>query len=350
MRLNVRKKYIVLTTIGLALMVLTFWPYTDEKCRNNVLLAKSFKWYELQIPQHDTLYFYAQWPSPVLRHLSVDSVEALNEFVSNAFFSSFSGCVVTASDTVCLPLEWSYGQIRDAASATVERLNRRMTYYEGLRHEMDYYDKTHTVVDNGYHLVMSYNETIKEKQKETEHIRECMLHIVNGDSARAILRQQCLVYWQNAEGKIDSSWCENAGSSDYGIALWQCRNRELPEDLSRLGINLWSGLISLSFPAKVRIWANWGYSHWLGERDLEVKPAVLKAEGPTYSLPLTDGGNGAPVFNSMGQLVGVNVNGQLVPSWRIYLMQNEVFGWGNSLVEDFSSWIAWMWNKTRRVI
>ena len=81
-----------------------------------------------------------------------------------------------------------------------------------------------------------------------------------------------------------------------------------------------------------------------------MKPAVLKAEGPTYSLPLTDGGNGAPVFNSMGQLVGVNVNGQLVPSWRIYLMQNEVFGWGNSLVEDFSSWIAWMWNKTRRVI
>lgn len=348
MRLNVRKIFIVLTVIVLIVSAGMFWPNTAEKCRRNVLLAKSFKWYELQIPQYDTLYFYAKWPSSDLQCLSADSVAALREYSANAFFSSFSGQIVTVEDLDSLPPEWSGKQIHDAVLATVKDLDRSLAYYEGLRREMDYYDRTHTIVDDGYHMVMAYNEDIKTKQQETSHLRDCLQRILDGVYVKVVLKQKNLVYYQHASGKMDSLFCENKLRDESGISLWQSEKGTMPYELSRFRMNWWPHF-TLFFPTSpVRIWANWGYHHyWLNEDSLATSPAVVKWMDDRFSLPLTNGGDGAPVINSLGQLVGVNVRGQLIPSWKIYGMQNKTFGWWKSSVENVMAWIDWTWGKIK---
>lgn len=347
MKLDVRKIYVVLAVVVLVVAVVVFWPNSAEKCRRNVLLAKSFKWYELQMPQYDTLYFCAK-PGTDLQNLSTDSVKAVREYSANAFFSSYSGLVVTVEDADTLPSEWSGKQIHDAVKASVEKLDHSLSYYEGLRREMDYYDKTHTIVDDGYHVVMAYNEDIKAKQQEAIHLRDCLQRILDGVYVKVVFKQKNIVYYQHKSGKIDSLRCENKMSDESGISLWQCEERRIPCDLSRFRVNWWPHFTLLFPTSSVRLWANWGHHHyWLNEDSLVTSPAVVKLMDNRSSLPLTEGGDGAPVINALGQLVGVNVRGQLIPSWKIYGMQNKTFGWWRSSMENAIAWMDWTWNKIK---
>ena len=66
---------------------LLFWPVSERACREGVAEAVTVSWYELEVPEGDTLYFNVLRADSTLGGLSTERETAQREFRGQCLFS-----------------------------------------------------------------------------------------------------------------------------------------------------------------------------------------------------------------------------------------------------------------------
>lgn len=351
-KISVKKRHVVVFAIVVLGLVLLFFPNTTDKCARQILMARATSWYELQVPGIDTLYFRGMTSGRPLQGLTTNREKACEEQWSNAFFISCSGRILAASDTFYLTKEWTADSLSDIMQQTAASVETRLSYYEGLRNEMAYYDRTHTVVDDGYHIVMDYNEKVRLRQTEWLRKAECLKAVTNGRPYRIVRKRIHDVFgrpYADNDSLVRFS-CRLLSEGSSGQSVWQIRSAVLPLWASRFRVNAFP-YTWLHFKTQLySVWGYWGHQEQICPTGVAATGyMMMPLSGDRFALPLVAGGENAPVFDWAGQLVGVHHDGILVPSYKLWwqVRKNGVFGlyaW-----ENVKAWFIRTWLMVKEV-
>ena len=149
-------KTVWVATVGIILCgCLLFWPTSERACREGVAEAVTVSWYELGVPGGDTLYFNVLRTDSTLGGLSAERETAQREFRANAFFISYSGRLLTAADSVTRPERLNREGLLPALQKESRLVSVRLAGFRRMLEEMEYYGRTHSVVDEGFHEVIT---------------------------------------------------------------------------------------------------------------------------------------------------------------------------------------------------
>lgn len=351
-KISVKKRHVAFLTLFVLGLLLLFFPNTSDKCARQILMARAVSWYELQVPGVDTLYFRGMTSGQPLRGLTTVREKACQEQWSNAFFISCSGRIFAASDTFCITKEWTSAGFADVMRQTEDLVKTRLSYYEGLRHEMDYYDRTHTVVDDGYHIVMDYNERIRRRQAEWLSKAECLKAVANGRSYRLVRKRTHDVFGRpNAENdSLVRFSCRLLSENTAGPAVWQIRSSVLPLWASRFRVNAFSYTWFHLKGQLYKVWGCWGHQEQIWQSGVANAECIkIPLSAGRFALPLVEGSENAPVFDWAGQFVGVHHNGMLVPSYKLWWQARKNGPFGFYTWENIKAWFIRTWQMVGEV-
>lgn len=345
-RISVKKYHWAILAIFIVGLVILLFPNTDDKCSHQILMARTLSWYELQVPQVDTLYFREMSPEQPLEGLTSRREEACDEQWSNAFFISFSGRILAAADTTAITRKWTLSRFRSVMEYTARSADTRLAYYEGLRKEMAYYNRTHTVVDDGYHIVMDYNEQIRGRLSEWLRMAACIDSVIAGKPYKIVRKRTHDVFAriQSDNDSLTRLSCRLLSEKSSGLAVWQVRNDMLPLGASRFRVNAIPYTWFHPSSHLYRIWGYWGHHDQMSlTGDVEAGQVMMPLSDGRFALPLVEGSENAPVFDWAGQLVGVNHKGMLVPSYKLWWQIRNGETFGSCFFENVKAWFVRAW-------
>ena len=338
-----RKTKIWMGAVSLMLVavmaVLAFWPATDGRCRRGVGEAVAFSCYAVPVPGGDTLYFTGL-RGDSLEGLASSPGAARRDFRSNAFFISFSGRLLTAADTLPCPSRLPGGDWLPALRREAGRLDRRLADCRHMLGEMDYYGRTHSVADEGFHEVMAHREWMKARCGELERCRRMVDALCATGGADAVLLRRLAV--RLPADTAGREWGEvpcRMLSQGGGVAVWQAEGGCLPEGVRRFRLN--------PFPYTWFHWLRPAYTWWghWGRHGRELRPAEdrvsavrVRMAGGRPEVPLVDGAEGAPVTGPWGCLNGMWAGGRFHSAPSLYVRSLAHSSWPVCFWEDLREW------------
>ena len=324
---------------------LIFWPVTDRQCREGVAEAYTSSWYVLQVPGGDTLYFNFLRSDTVLANLSVNREAACSRVRSNAFFISFSGRVLTASDTVSRPDSLGGDTLLSALRHEWRQLGECLAGYRKMWHETEYYRRTHTVADEGFHEVMARHEQIVLRCAELERCRRAVDLVLARGDAVAHLREErtiCCRTSNAADGRRHVA-CRLLKQNRCGPALWQVADSLLPVGCHRFRLipfpYTWFHLPSSYY----KWWGRWGYrdTDGCGERP-DISSLSLRMRHGRTDIPMIAGADGSPVLGPFHNLNGMWAGGRFHSALSLFRLSVPYIFRPQCMWQDLKASLLWV--------
>ena len=334
--------------------VLLFAPASDERCRKGVGEACTVSWYELEVKGVDTLYFTSFGRDGLPTGLSSRQEEVSRTFRSNAFFVAWSGRLLTAADSLTRPGQ-KPEDLHKMLRGALAQLTKKQKTCTVLLDEMDYYRRTHSVVDDGFHQVMAHDEEIRAQAEDISRCRQVVEAALKGATARVRFRAERTVCF-HATGdtaRMHRLACRLLSGQPQGMEVWQTINGKVPYGIPRFRLVPFP-YFTLRLPGSLfSVCAHWG-SHGREAAAHGVRPSLVRTAMPKAmaAVPLVDGGNGAPVFGTAGCLAGMYAHGRIWDSWELYRQSMAHASWAWCVWEDAKAWglhlrDAWLhWKET----
>lgn len=322
--------------------LLFFIPSSDGCRRGNVMMARTVSWYELPVPDADTLYFTGLASDSSLAGLSTSSGKARSEYLSNAFFISYSGRVATAADTVYHPDSVVWDALLPALQKEAGRLEVKSRYYREMLDEMAYYKRTHSVADEGFHRVMDYRERLTAELAEAERLSAGIGKVLAGAEGVARLHREHEVYCvqhEDSVARVVAYPCRWLAENENGAAVWQTRCGMLPPSAARFRLNPFPYTCFHTRNHQYAVWGRFGKP----QQDMLADTAQadmfkVRMAGGQPEIPLVEGADGALVSGGWGCLNGMTVRGRLVSACELYALQWKRTSWHAAFWEDLKAW------------
>lgn len=332
-----------LVAVSVAVFIsLFFLPMPEDGYRGGVSVARTVSWYELSVPGVDTLYFMNPTPDSLLLGLSSKENKAHREFLANAFFISFSGRLATVADTLEMPDSLLRPDLLPFLRKEAERIRTGIREHHGMLGEMAYYERTHSVVDEGFHQVMAYGDTLQGKCAELERLLACVDSVLAGAGAVALLHRVHGIYVLQRADSVScrvSLPCSLQSENEGGASVWQVEGGVLPPYAVCFRLN--------PFPYSVfhscrHLYAVWGYlgkhRHALLSDTAVAEKLEIRMNRNHPCIPLVGGVEGSPVSGTYGCLNGMMVRGRCATAWELYALQLENSSWWVCFWEDLRAW------------
>ena len=244
--------------------VLLFAPASDERCRKGVGEACTVSWYELEVKGVDTLYFTSFGRDGLPTGLSSRQEEVSRTFRSNAFFVAWSGRLLTAADSLTRPGQ-KPEDLHKMLRGALAQLTKKQKTCTVLLDEMDYYRRTHSVVDDGFHQVMAHDEEIRAQAEDISRCRQVVEAALKGATARVRFRAERTVCF-HATGdtaRMHRLACRLLSGQPQGMEVWQTINGKVPYGIPRFRLVPFT-YFTLRLPGSLfSVCAHWG-SHGRG--------------------------------------------------------------------------------------
>lgn len=228
-------------TVGIILCgCLLFWPTSERACREGVAETVTVSWYELGVPGGDTLYFNVLRTDSTLGGLSTERETAQREFRANAFFISYSGRLLTAADSVTRPERLNRETLLPALQKESRLVSVRLAGFRRMLEEMEYYGRTHSVVDEGFHEVMAHNEWVKAQCGELARCKQALDRLLAAGGEDAYLREErtLRIHARAGRGADEVSVaCRRLSQRSGGPSVWQAAGGKLPDGCRRFRLN-----------------------------------------------------------------------------------------------------------------
>lgn len=333
-----------MAAIALLWGALLFWPHPESRCARGVVDACTTSWYALKAPGGDTLFFTSLQGDSLLAGVASAPEKARREFRSTAFFVSFSGRLLTAADTAGRPARLSPRQLRPALEKTAALTAARAETYRKMLDEMDYYARTHTVVDEGFHEVMAHYEWVKMQFGELTKCRQLLDTLLTAEGTEAVLYEKHdirLTLNGGQEKDAETLPCRRLSRETDGTAVWQTLSATLPDGYRRFRLNFFPYEWFHGSHARYTLWARWG-RHGRQFRPEAASPSPVRV-GMTDGIPripLIDGAEGAPVLGRGGNLNGMWAGGRFHPATELYALTLSHSSWAECLWEDLKAWFT----------
>lgn len=332
-------------TVGIILCgCLLFWPTSERACREGVAEAVTVSWYELGVPGGDTLYFNVLRTDSTLRGLSTECETAQREFRANAFFISYSGRLLTAADSVTRPKRLNRETLLPALQKESRLVSVRLAGFRRMLEEMEYYGRTHSVVDEGFHEVMAHNEWVKAQCGELARCKQALDRLLAVGGEDAYLREERMLRIHAGAGRgADevSVACRRLAQRPGGPSVWQVAGGKLPDGCRRFRLNPfpygWFHILSPYYTW----WGHWGWPGAASRRqEAEASPVSIRMKDGCPEIPLIQGAEGAPVFGPWRNLNGMWVGDRFYPSAGLYALSLSHASWPECVWEDLKAWVS----------
>ena len=158
---------VVLVVVLTALILYIFIPQARKKQMDALCRVRARSCYALVLAPKDTLFLSLRDDS--LRNAAIHADSLHDEQDQTGVFVSNTGCVVTSDALVDgAPLEVTgrvlQGRLERLDTILSERLEKETSEVD----ELNYYARTHTVVDDGYNEVMAYRALATMYKEQTD--------------------------------------------------------------------------------------------------------------------------------------------------------------------------------------
>lgn len=277
-----------------------------------VVLVEMQSRYALPLEDGDTLYFTVDSDYGGISGLGSWDVPVNNTRFFSGFYVSEEGHVVSVlPDSVEMPGQISGKALRDLLSEEQARLADFDKVYFGQKKELDYYARTHSVVDDGYHQVMFFRKIIDKRSLELDSIRFLFrTALENSNLADAVLqcRYRVLDHWG------DSVWMEAetcCTDPTHSLVLLQRSDRQTPVPFASWRIPLFCSKIQTQFGLPL---FQFGIPSFVSGTSVDEQLFFTTDTFP--ELPVPDVQilgktpfpvmSGGPVLNAFGGLVGIS--------------------------------------------
>ena len=348
-----RFKLLVGVVGGIVLLSIVYYFYPVSLCSQlrGVGLMEARSLYVLPIANGDTLFFSWQASDSLPKHLNTNPDSARSYSFSSAFFIAPSGRLFTA-----LPSEAQKPEVL-TESVLLPALHKEHRRIKTLRlvvqdqlKELDYYRKTHSVVDEGYDRVMTYSETLKQKMAQQDSLL-FTVELLLKSKPTALLKTEYLLHWgitsESGVWHTEIIPCRLLNKEARGAMLMQTADSLLP---------LRAYCFTLPDMASCR-WGVTGADYFLlgyhryfqhVEQADVVHPYAsgVRLQDSVFTVPTMPLAEGSPVVNALGHLVGMNLNGTLYPISDLHNLQQET----STFLSRFTADTKARWIQLKRKI
>lgn len=310
-------------TLLLGALLWIYVPSTQRRQRSSICRIEAATCYALPLGKADTLFLSLRGDSladaSAVPEEIADTVDLTGVFVSRA------GDVVTTDSLVKRsPEALSLSEVRRRMDILKERLSQRQQLQHSELKELDYYARTHSVVDDGYNEVMAYREQVRTRSR---HVDTALSLLHKGDSLGQLRATLYVRAWIKGQGETKAQPAIRMARGG-GLMLWRRKDEALPIGASYLSVYRLG-----TYSVAPTLWA---YNDFGGQTAGSV-PAQL---GRTSAmLPATEGG---AWINPSGHICGIQRHGVRVSSWQLAGLLRQVHSWpawwGLNLMKWVSSW------------
>lgn len=343
--MTTRQRKLLLFTCILCAVLLAglFLPTTSRRYRQSMVSCHSLTCYALPLTGGDTLYlptdtasgqpFPAAWsPTKVLHHQR-----------TMGCFVSASGRLLTPShDLPGAPDTLHTEALRPRLQWLCRHIAQEAQHMAHIAEEMAYYERTHSVDDEGFHRVMAHADSLHTYQlllERTQAVADSLLQATA--PIRATLRRTCYIcHSAHPDSAARRIACRRLTTQGNDIEVWQTVGQCLPAQASSLRLSPLPYTWLHTRHYRYRAWSAWGYQQPQHHDDsLRISSIPLVAHQPDKAFPLTGGAEGAVLCDGMGWLCGMWMQGASCPSYRLYINQWGTTGWIRSQVQDLRAYV-----------
>lgn len=345
-------KYGLFWLLGFLILALFFWPKTLDRHLQGVVLVEMQSRYVLPLADGDTLFFTSNRDFDGISGVGIWDVPTKNLGYSSGFYVSEEGHIVSVlPDTSELPRNLSGKVFRDLLLREYDRLKAWDKVYSGQEKELAYYARTHSVVDDGFHQMMAFRQSLGTRSAELDSVK-MLLQVALDDTCLSAAVLQCRYRVFDHLG--DSAWVQASGlfaDSRQPFVLLQRSDRITPIPFASWHIPLLSSLIQTQLGLSL---LQLGIPDFVSKVSADEQlflptDTLCHAQMPDVQVfgrtpfPVMSGG---PVVNVFGGLVGVSrivADGNVfqdrmidVAALRNFLVDS--WGYTTWLRTEFSGW------------
>lgn len=313
MRINFRSRktkifLILLILIAVVSLLWTCVPSRETRREAALCRVRAGACYALPAGGRDTLYLSLRDDSLQRAALSSDSVRQDTDHT--AFFVSEAGHALTTDAMTAGHSD------RLAPAKVAERLVRldtlltaRLKEEKGKLNELDYYARTHSVIDDGYNEVMAYRERTTRSVRAQEQTLALITRLRKGKARAALLHLSITLSPNGTATCLPAHLVKRSG----GLALLQLDCKTLPDGATRYSIQRYP---TLTFGAELL-----GYNDF-GGKTAAARSTLLSSRTP--HLPATEGG---PWVNRSGLVCAIARGKGRVPAIQAARLMRSVHAW-----------------------
>lgn len=327
-----RKKSVYILSAALLLLIaggllFAWWPESQATREKAVCRIETWSCYALPVDEKDTIYLPLV-ENDVNRMLARPN-DMENRVDMSAVFVSREGHLLTSDS---LLLHCADTLAAEDARAKVLRMDtvvcKEESAIKDILKELDYYAKTHSVIDDGYNDVMEFRETLNRQTHRLDSLRGTFAKAIKSNKplrARLHVKAQITFAHKDDSGRVavEHEDAQLVHHSANGLLLFQTSSRLLPEGAKHIRMNR---LFGSEEPTTLTAFADFGGATAHTFPETIEKSAVLPhsaEEGGLWS-------------DAAGRACGIQLNGACSPTDAI-----------STTLGALHCRIAWYWVNVR---
>ena len=315
---------VVLVVVLTALVLYIFIPQASKKQMDALCRVRARSCYALVLAPKDTLFLSLRDDS--LRDAAIHADSLHDEQDQTGVFVSNTGCVVTSDALVDgAPLEVTgralQGRLERLDTILSERLEKETSEVD----ELNYYARTHTVVDDGYNEVMAYRALATMYKEQTDSaLHKVKKALKDALRLKAIAQVHAEVITPYTKHPVKAYLREHGD----GLLLLQTADELLPQGSTRFSVyrfgvrHLNSTLLAFND---------------MGCLSLGSKPQKVGRKSELF--PACEGG---AWVNRSGHLCGIERGGRRVSSYAVARLMRKAHCWPVWWSLNLKAWVKGM--------
>lgn len=323
MKRPLKISFITLTTLALiALLLFIFVPRRQRTLLAAICRVEARSCYALRLPSGDSLFLSLRADS--LQDASLVASEVAKGQSQSGAFVSNVGDVLTSDALVSAePDTLSPAQLRCRLESLDTLLSRRLQSEQSEERELNYYARTHSVVDDGYNDVMTYREQVIQRRERTDSALSKVKKLLAHRGALSTPHLYSCV-WVRIPHQKDTL-AAHIMARKGGLMLVRLNAERLPLSCRRFSIYRWG----------VHTFHNRLYAfNDFGSQSAAISPVCVDSDSDVY--PAADGG---VWVNSSGHLSELQCAGKRVGSSEVVSLMRKVHSWPMWWLTNFMGWI-----------
>ncbi len=312
---------IAIVAVLVALTLYIFIPASREKQMDALCRVKAHSNYAIVLAPKDTLFLSLRDDSLCDAAIHADSLHGYSD--QTGVFVSNTGCLVTSDALVDEAPSVITGKPLLARLERIDSLlSKRLKKEAGEVDELDYYARTHTVVDDGYNDVMTYRAMVTTHKEQTDSaLQKVRRAIKNSSRIKATMQIRAELTTPYTKQSVRARLL----ARDHGLLLLQTAEETLPAGSTRFSV----------YRFGVRRWN----SKLLAFNDLGSKSVGRLPQKVSRKEELFAACEGGAWVNTSGHLCGIERGGKRASSLDVARLMRKVHSWPAWWVLNFKAWI-----------
>lgn len=312
-----------MVVVIVALLLFIFIPRKQRTLLSAVCRVDARTCYALRLSAGDTLFLTLRADS--LQDASALSPTAVEtaESQSGAFVSNVGDLITSdvligaAADTL------TRSELHKRLLGLDTLLARRLQTEQSEERELNYYARTHSVVDDGYNDVMAYRERVISRRQQTDTALTKVRHLLSERAPLSTARLHSRITVRLPQQK--DSLLAHVEARQGGLLLVRLQTECLPQTCRRFSVYRW-GVHAMN-------------SHLYAFNDFGSQSAAtspVRTDSDAERYPASEGG---VWVNSSGHLSQVERMGQRVGNQEVIRLMRQVHTWPMWWVTNLVGWV-----------